>query len=175
MVGTNDPLYTRKDAATIRGYGDGCLGKKLKVYLDTSVISALFDKRDPVRKRITEGFFDRISDFEIFISRITINEIKDARSNILRRKMMDAINDFEVLAVSNEVISLGQEYISNGALPSHCPDDAYHIAAAVLNDIGHLLSWNFQHIVRTRTRKIVRGVNRSRGLPQLIILTPREV
>ena len=30
---------------------------KLKVYLDTSVISALFDDRNPERKSLTESFF----------------------------------------------------------------------------------------------------------------------
>jgi predicted nucleic acid-binding protein len=153
----------------------GSMVRKLKVYLDTSVISALFDKRNPDRKRITERFFERASDFEIFISRITVNEIKDARSNVLRGKMMDAIKDVTVLAVTDEVLSLGKVYISNGAVPSDCYEDANHIAVAVLNDICHLLSWNFQHIVRGKTREIVRTVNRLRGLPQIIIFTPREV
>ena len=31
---------------------------KLKLYLDTSVISALFDDRNPERKSLTESFFD---------------------------------------------------------------------------------------------------------------------
>ena len=40
---------------------------KLKLYLDTSVISALFDERNPERKSLTESFFDEIETFEIYI------------------------------------------------------------------------------------------------------------
>jgi predicted nucleic acid-binding protein len=38
---------------------------KLKLYLDTSVISALFDERNPERKSLTESFFAEISKFDI--------------------------------------------------------------------------------------------------------------
>ncbi len=32
----------------------------MKVYLDTSVISALFDDKNPERKSLTESFFNKI-------------------------------------------------------------------------------------------------------------------
>jgi len=41
--------------------------RKMKVYLDTSVISALFDERNPERKSLTEAFFKEIEIFEPFI------------------------------------------------------------------------------------------------------------
>jgi len=40
--------------------------RKIRVYLDTSVISALFDERNPERKSLTEAFFAEIGNFEIF-------------------------------------------------------------------------------------------------------------
>lgn len=149
--------------------------KRLKVYLDTSVISALFDKRNPDRNKITERFFERASDFEVFISDVALDEIADAQSTRLRENMIGAVRHFAVLPLSDEGVSLGKEYVSNGAVPTDCLRDAYHIAIAVLNDIGHLVSWNFQHIVRWKTRRIVGTVNRSKRLPQIIILTPREL
>ena len=45
--------------------------RKIRVYLDTSVISALFDERNPERKSVTEAFFAEIGNFETFISEIT--------------------------------------------------------------------------------------------------------
>jgi predicted nucleic acid-binding protein len=39
--------------------------KLLKIYLDTSVISALFDKRNPERMTLTEEFFKTITDYQV--------------------------------------------------------------------------------------------------------------
>jgi predicted nucleic acid-binding protein len=49
--------------------------RKMIAYLDTSVISALFDDRNPERKSLTEAFFKEIGNFEPFISEITVAEV----------------------------------------------------------------------------------------------------
>jgi len=71
--------------------------------------------------------------------------------------------------------SLAKEYIHYGAIPESYHEDAYHIAIAVLNNIDYLLSWNFKHMVRKKTRDIVRMVNTLNGFRQLEIMTPAEV
>ena len=38
---------------------------KLKIYLDTSVISALFDKRNPERRSLTKSFFKDIESYSV--------------------------------------------------------------------------------------------------------------
>ena len=48
----------------------------MRIYLDTSVLSALFDERNPERKSLTEAFFKEIESFETYISEITIAEIE---------------------------------------------------------------------------------------------------
>lgn len=35
--------------------------KKIKIYLDTSVISALFDDRNPERQDLTKIFFEKLT------------------------------------------------------------------------------------------------------------------
>lgn len=50
--------------------------KKIKLYLDTSVISALFDHRNPERQNLTKAFFDEIRSFRIFISVVTLAEVE---------------------------------------------------------------------------------------------------
>jgi predicted nucleic acid-binding protein len=39
------------------------LKHRLKVYLDTSVFSALFDERNPERRSLTESFFKEIENY----------------------------------------------------------------------------------------------------------------
>ena len=38
-----------------------------------------------------------------------------------------------------------------------------------------LLSWNFRHIVRNKTRDIVRMINTLNNLKQISIITPAEL
>jgi len=52
---------------------------KLKIYLDTSVISAQFDDRNPDRRMLTEEFWMRIPQYEVYVSDLTLDEIEKTR------------------------------------------------------------------------------------------------
>jgi len=149
--------------------------KKVKVYLDTSVISALFDERNPERKSLTENFFNQVEDFEPYVSEMTIVEIERTPDKELGNKMKEAVMRFSVLSLTDDVEWLAMEYIRYGAVPDSCPEDAYHIAVTVINEIDFLLSWNFKHLVRRRTRDIVKMVNTISGVRQIEIMTPIEI
>jgi len=149
--------------------------RKMKVYLDTSVISALFDERNPERKSLTEAFFAEIGNFETFISEITVAEIERTPDMELRSKMKDAVSRFSVLSLTDDVEWIASEYIRHGTVPEGYSEDAYHIAIAVINEVDYLLSWNFKHIVRRKTREIVRMVNTLNNLRQIEIMTPAEL
>ena len=149
--------------------------RKIRVYLDTSVISALFDEKNPERKSLTEAFFAQIEYFEAFISEITVAEIERTPSMKLRSKMQDAVLRFSVLTLTDDIEWIVSEYIRHGAVPEGYPEDAYHIGIAVIKEVDYLLSWNFKHIVRRKTRDIVRMVNTLNNLRQIEIITPAEL
>jgi len=149
--------------------------RKMKTYLDTSVISALFDERNPERKALTEAFFKGIGNFESFVSEITVAEIERTPDMQLRSKMKEAVAQFLVLSLTDDVEWLANEYVRYGAVPEGYPEDAYHIAIAGINGVDYLLSWNFKHIVRKKTRDIVRMVNTLNRFRQIEIMTPAEV
>ena len=148
---------------------------KLKVYLDTSVISALFDDRNPERKFLTELFFKESNNFEIYVSNITIVEIEKTPDEKIKRKMKEKIKDFSILTISNETEEFGNSLIKKGAINKSYSEDAYHIAIAIINEMDFLLSWNFRHIVRNKTRDIVRMINTLNNLKQISIITPAEL
>lgn len=133
--------------------------RRIKIYLDTSVISSLFDEKNPERKSLTEIFFRDITDFDAYISDITVAEIDRTPNSELRSKMREPASKFSMLSMTDDAESLAREYIRYGAVPKDYAEDAYHIAIAVTNGMDYLLSWNFKHIVRKRTRDIVRMVN----------------
>ena len=147
----------------------------MKIYLDTSVISALFDDRNPERKVLTEEFFSEIRIYDTYISELTIAEIERTPDQTLRDKMKQAVKGFSILEINESVEELTKEYIKYGAVPESYPEDAYHIAVAVLNEMDYLLGWNFRHIVRRRTKDVVRMVNTLRKLKQIEIITPGEL
>ena len=147
----------------------------MKIYLDTSVISALFDKRNPERKALTEDFFRRIVNWETYISELTIVEIERTPDPTLLQKMKDTISGFSVIDLTDAMEMLAKEYILYDALPKSYFEDAYHIAAAVISEMDYLLSWNFRHIVRNKTRDIVRMVNTMKDLKHVGIMTPAEL
>jgi predicted nucleic acid-binding protein len=148
---------------------------KLKVYLDTSVISALFDKKNPERRSLTESFFSGLKDFEPHISELTVAEIEKTTDYDLRNKMIEVVSLFSIVSVSNEVERLTEKYINSGAVSREYREDAYHIAIATINEMDYLLSWNFKHIVRRKTRDIVRMVNSINNLKSIEIMTPAEL
>jgi predicted nucleic acid-binding protein len=149
--------------------------KRIKVYLDTSVISALFDEKNPERKSLTTIFFNGIDEFKPYISDIAVAEIEQTPDIELRTKMEDTIAQFPVLSSTEDVEWLGKKYIQFGAVPERYAEDAYHIAIAVINEIDFLLSWNFKHIVRRKTRDIVKMVNTLNRLRYIDIMTPAEL
>ena len=147
----------------------------MNVYLDTSVISALFDERNPERKSLTEAFFSEIENFETYISEITVAEIERTPDLELRNRMRGMKSQFSLLSVTDEVEWLAKEYVRYGAVPESYPEDAYHIVIAVINEMDYLLSWNFRHIVRRKTKDIIRMVNTLNRLRQIEIMTPGEL
>jgi predicted nucleic acid-binding protein len=63
--------------------------RKIKVYLDTSVISAYFDERNPGRQFLTELFFEKIEMFDAYVSEVVLAEIDDTRYIELRDKLRE--------------------------------------------------------------------------------------
>lgn len=149
--------------------------KKIKIYLDTSVISALFDKWNPQRQFLTQLFFENISAFNTHVSEVVLAEIDETRDRRLRKKLREITISFKLLSIDEESRTLADEYVGHGAIPSDYPEDALHISISTVNGIDYLLSWNFEHIVKVKTRKIVNMVNASLGYPDLEIVTPGEI
>ena len=125
---------------------------KRKIYLDTSVISAKFDETNPERKSLTEGFFQRIRDFDVFVSDLTIAEIEQTQDQKLRSMMLGEAKQFHALQANDEVRELVNTLMIQHAVPEGFAEDAFHIGFAVAYDMDFLLSWNFKHIVRRKPK-----------------------
>jgi predicted nucleic acid-binding protein len=153
--------------------------KKLKIYLDTSVISHLQHEDAPERTEETLLFWEELKTgkYEIVISDLTLNEIKKC-SQPKQTDMLSYLEeiDYGILHENDEVDNLAQEYVENGILTRKNISDCLHIAFAVVNECDVIVSWNFKHMVRFKTIQGVRAVNAKNGYFKSIdILQPNII
>jgi predicted nucleic acid-binding protein len=147
---------------------------KTSIYLDTTVVSALFDERTPERMTQTKIFWEHINDYNVFISKLVIDEIKGA-SRLLQDKMLEKVFNFSVLSITDDAQFLADIYIQNEIFPEKYSDDALHTAITATNQIGILLSWNFTHLVKVKTRRMVSLINTIHNYNPIESITPPEL
>lgn len=150
--------------------------KKLKLYLDTTIFNFVFADDAPKERDLTRKFFQQIKEYDIYISDIVIKEI--ARCYPSKREKLLALieaNDLEELALDDAAETLARRYIKEGIIPSKYMNDAYHIAVASVAGIDVILSWNFDHIVKLKTKREVVGINMLMGYGSIDIYSPLEV
>jgi predicted nucleic acid-binding protein len=155
--------------------------KRLKVYLDTSIINWCVSD-DPMiakEKEATLKIVERINagEYEGYISELVIGEINRCKDDKKREKLNQCLKgmSLEVLSVSDEAKKVAEKYVLEKIIPERYLDDALHIAMASINEIGIILSWNFEHMVKMKTRHGVKAVNELLGYPEVEIVTPEEV
>ena len=150
--------------------------QKLKLYLDTTVLNFAFADDAPKEKEETLKFFKQVDRFEVNISDVVLDEIGNCPA-LKRTHMMDIINRYEwdIIELDQPAKDLAARYISEGVIPVKYRDDAYHIAIASVNNLDAILSWNFQHIVKMKTKREVVGINLIEGYKPIDIYTPGEV
>src|SRR5208282_2875266 len=115
--------------------------KKLRLYIDTSVLGGIFDTEDPRRVNSAELLLRSIKDgiYEGFISLLTIEEVFEAPERInetLRTRISEA--GLGILEETGESISLAEAYVTDGAIPEKYRDDARHIAIGVIHDLDYI-------------------------------------
>lgn len=150
--------------------------KKEKIYLDTSVISAYFDARLKQRQEDTGVFFRVIvPHYEVYVSEITVRELSETKDDVLRKRFLRIIEEFKVLRINPEIIALAEKYIKDAVFSRKYFDDALHIAVASYYKMSCLVSWNFEHIVKVKTRRLVNLENRRNNFEVLEIVSPLEL
>lgn len=151
------------------------MGMKLRVYLDTSVFSALFDDRVMERKEATVEFWNRKDEFEISTSELARQELDQTNDSALRLKLKKMLEGCAVHPLNQDMRDLAQHYVASGVFTPVMFNDALHVAAAVFTRQDILPSWNFKHLVNRRRRAMINELNVTRGLPMIEIVAPPEI
>ena len=99
--------------------------KRMRVYLNTSVISALFDSRAVDRQNLTKSAWETLRNYDVYISEIVLEELNSIIDE-LKNKFFKAVERFSVLTVTMEAENLDREYVAQGIFPEKYLDDAIH-------------------------------------------------
>ncbi|MCI8625452.1 MAG: type II toxin-antitoxin system VapC family toxin [Lachnospiraceae bacterium] len=149
--------------------------RKLKVYLDTSVVSYLYQVDAPEKMQNTLDLWElfRNKTYEVYISDIVIREISGCNEEKLKI-LLDYLNqiDYNIIETTEDTVELAGKFIDFGILKQKSFDDCQHIAAAILAGCDIIISWNFKHIVNVKTIRGVKIITTLEGYKDLLIYPP---
>ena len=157
--------------------------RKLRIYLDTSVINFLFAEDVPQYRALTVEFFEKVvwpGTAGVYISQLVVDEIGLTTDEVRRKQLEEVIRRpaLQMLPAepAGEVEELAEEYLRTGVLPASAGDDALHVAICTVNEVDVLVSWNFKHLANVQRERRIVVLNESRGyVYPLRITTPLEV
>ena len=79
------------------------------------------------------------------------------------------------LDVNADAESLAKRLLVDGAIPGTEPEDALHVAIAVVHQLDYIATWNFVHLVGASAKfKLQMHISRM-GYTPPIIATPEEL
>jgi predicted nucleic acid-binding protein len=150
-----------------------------RVYLETTLFNFIFADDAPEKRQDTIKLFDEIRQgaYEPYTSFAVLDELKKTAGVEKREKMLALINEYDVGIIQDDAEAdlLTDLYINEGIIPLKYRDDALHIAVASIAEMHIILSWNFQHIVKLKTRYMVNVINIREGYRTFDICSPKEV
>ena len=149
--------------------------KKLKLYLDTCVISYLDQQDAPDKMLETQKMWDRFesNDYDVVISDITMKELQRCQSDkqdILFRFLGKI--EFTEIIVDSAIETVAEKFIELGILSRKSIDDCRHIAAAIVSGCDMIVSWNFKHVTNPKTVQGAKAVTSLTGYKEILIFTP---
>ena len=149
----------------------------LKLYLETTMFNYYFDsERDG--HAATVRMFEAIGrkEFEGYTSEYVIYELQSSaepkRTNMIALIKKYGVN---ILKTDDEAVRLANIYIQNNIIPERFLLDGVHISIASINDLDCILSFNFQHINKLKTKRMTELVNLNEGYKGITVCTPMEV
>ena len=149
--------------------------EKIKVYLDTSVVSHLFQEDVPEKMADTRKLWKMFQDglYDVVLSTLTLKEISMC-AEPKRGHMLDALNQiaFTVVDIDESAWDVAHQIIDMGILTKKSLDDCQHIGAAVVSGCDCILSWNFKHMVNIKTIRGVRAITNLQNRKAIDILNP---
>ena len=153
---------------------------KPKVYIETTIISYLAARpsRDLIvagHQQITHEWWQTARpNFAAVSSQLVAREAGAGDSEAAAARLA-FLAGLTLLEISEEALTLAQRLLQSKAMPQEFPEDALHVAVAVVNGIEYLLTWNYKHLANAGMRSKIEATCRELGYEAVVICTPEEL
>jgi hypothetical protein len=147
--------------------------KRLKVYLDTSIINFLKIEDSIEYRNITELFFETViatEKIDVYVSKIVFEEINNTENLKKRSELLNVFIKYPNIKTLvaeeyniKEITLLVKSYLDNKIIPDKKIADAFHIAYSTVFEMDILLSWNFKHLANINKEQKILIVNKLNG------------
>jgi predicted nucleic acid-binding protein len=153
--------------------------QKFHIYIETSVWSFAFAEDVPDYRADTLTFFELCKKrvFEPYVSGAVLSEIQFADVP-LRKRLEELVRSVKpvMLPLLPEADGLSEAFVREKVVPPSKPEDARHVAIAMVHGLDVLVSWNFRHIVNIRREERFNAVALLEGYHhRLRIVSPKEL
>ena len=148
----------------------------MKLYLETTVFNYYFDKDREGHKDVLRLFEAiKAGKFEAYASRYVTEELGRAQES-KKSKMLSLVEKYEIILLpfDEEAVKLANVYIENNIIPVSYRYDSTHIAIASVYGLDCVVSYNFKHINRDKTRMFTKIINEENGYKEISIFTAKE-
>ena len=150
---------------------------KLRLYVETTTFNYYFDA-DRDGHEDTVRLFEAIGagKYEGYASIHVTSELKRAQEP-KRSNMLALVEKYDIQLLEDEarVAILAKLYIENEIIPATYRLDSLHIAMASVYNLDCVVSYNFRHINRAKTKILTARLNRETGYGAVVICTSKEV
>ena len=155
-------------------YNEGMEQRVKRVYVDSSVISGMFDSNDhPIK---AQPFWDAVNDgrIRVVLSDALDREIENAPQHV--RDFRDSIPEAQIERIVSSPMSetLAGRYVKAGVLTPNHLTDCEHVALATIACVDTLVSWNTKHIVNDKRIRRFNDVSIGFGCEEIKILIPNN-
>lgn len=153
---------------------------KPRVYLETTIVGYLTAR--PLRtvlgaahQQVTIDWWDkRRRDFDLVVSELVLREAEAGDPEAARERIAK-LEGIPRLALTDDVLRLGGEFVDHALLPQKAAEDALHIAVATIHAVDFLLTWNCTHIANPQIQIRLAEYLQGKDLFLPFICTPEEL
>ncbi len=151
-----------------------------KVYIETTIISYLAARpsRDLIvagHQQITHEWWQTARHHFAAVSSQLVAREAGAGDSEAAAARLAFLTGLTLLEISEEALTLAQRLLQSKTIPQEFPEDALHVAVAVVNGIEYLLTWNYKHLANAGMRSKIEATCRELGYEAVIICTPEEL
>ena len=149
----------------------------IKVYIETTIFNRYFETGRDYNIE-TQSLFEKISKNEIdAYSSVYVLEELDKAPEPKRSEMINLISKYKitVLEIDQRAYDLAETYVEMGIIPIKFRIDGIHIAMAAIHNMDCIISLNFHHINKLKTKMATSLIHRMKGYNNPFICTPMEV